>query len=317
MVSSTSKSPFSLFHPSSLLDTFTFFIRAHPSNSFSIIILVNGIRDLRLNACCEHKHRPGTKLSHFTFVDVVGGRPCFACQSVSSFDPKKADAKSMKYFDWLSIKGMESIDLSNDTEKKGKSDTEDEDNEGAVDGEVSQSDHIENGSFDTACPFDTVPAQSKADFSPGNGNQTAQQLNGETLIISVEEPLERTTELGCEEAQSKDSVNVHDKTTELATEDENLERQHSEVESIEESHRKEEWQKSEMCLSELISNSASSPENSSRSFTGLTVITSQLEEDDAMNMIDYKDYISEETPPQMADSDSDSEEARPRLASCS
>lgn len=60
---------------------FSFDVRPHVNNSFAINILVNGIRDLRLNTCCEHKHRRGTKLSHFTIVDVVGGRPCIACQS--------------------------------------------------------------------------------------------------------------------------------------------------------------------------------------------------------------------------------------------
>nr|XP_027203963.1 probable serine/threonine-protein kinase DDB_G0282963 [Dermatophagoides pteronyssinus] len=61
-------------------ETFTFDIRPHINNSFAINILVNGIRDLRLNTCCEHKHRPGTTLSHFTIINVIGGRACFNCQ---------------------------------------------------------------------------------------------------------------------------------------------------------------------------------------------------------------------------------------------
>ncbi len=74
-------------------DVFSFDIRPLPSNSnnnssnhpFSVILFVNGIRDLRINTCCPHKHRPGTRLSpDFTLVDVVGGRPCFACQNSSS-----------------------------------------------------------------------------------------------------------------------------------------------------------------------------------------------------------------------------------------
>ena len=54
-----------------LIDVFTFDIRPHPNNSFSIIILVNGIRDLRLNACCEHKHRPGHKVNEFGIMLFV------------------------------------------------------------------------------------------------------------------------------------------------------------------------------------------------------------------------------------------------------
>ena len=74
-------------------DVFSFDIRPLPSNSnnnssnhpFSVILFVNGIRDLRINTCCPHKHRPGTRLSpDFTLVDVVGGRPCFACQNNSN-----------------------------------------------------------------------------------------------------------------------------------------------------------------------------------------------------------------------------------------
>nr|XP_046912481.1 protein PFC0760c-like [Dermatophagoides farinae] len=61
-------------------ETFTFDIRPHINNSFAINILVNGIRDLRLNTCCERKHRPGTTLSHFTIIDVIGSRACFNCQ---------------------------------------------------------------------------------------------------------------------------------------------------------------------------------------------------------------------------------------------
>ncbi|KAJ6220848.1 hypothetical protein RDWZM_006660 [Blomia tropicalis] len=76
-------------------EVFTFDIRPHPNNSFSIIILINGIRDLRLNACCEHKHRPGTNITHFTFVDIVGGRPCFICQSNVTSDMEH------KYMDWF------------------------------------------------------------------------------------------------------------------------------------------------------------------------------------------------------------------------
>ncbi|KAH9494199.1 hypothetical protein DERF_014905 [Dermatophagoides farinae] len=56
-------------------ETFTFDIRPHINNSFAINILVNGIRDLRLNTCCERKHRPGTTLSHFTIIDVIDFLP--------------------------------------------------------------------------------------------------------------------------------------------------------------------------------------------------------------------------------------------------
>lgn len=91
---------------------FTFDIRPHPANSFAIVILVNGIRDLHMNTCCEHKHRPGTKLSHFTLLDVVGGRPCFACQS---FDNERVDVK--KYLDYFTFNELQAKDLNVSNDK--------------------------------------------------------------------------------------------------------------------------------------------------------------------------------------------------------
>lgn len=62
-------------------ELFTVAVRAHPRNSFAIVSFVDGIRDMQINTCCEHKHKRGTRLSQFTLVDVVGSRPCLGCHS--------------------------------------------------------------------------------------------------------------------------------------------------------------------------------------------------------------------------------------------
>lgn len=90
------------------------------NNSFAINILVNGIRDLRLNTCCEHKHRRGTRLSHFTIVDVVGGRACISCQN---FEPELEYSESIKYKQDLldSLEFVETtLDSSNNTESENR-----------------------------------------------------------------------------------------------------------------------------------------------------------------------------------------------------
>jgi hypothetical protein len=63
------------------IENFTFAVRAHGSKPFCITVLVDGIRDLRVSTCCEHKHKKGSKISNFTLVDVNGGKPCFKCRN--------------------------------------------------------------------------------------------------------------------------------------------------------------------------------------------------------------------------------------------
>ncbi|CAG2108111.1 unnamed protein product [Medioppia subpectinata] len=58
----------------------TFSVRPHGDSPFSMTVLIDGIRDLRVSTCCEHKHRIGSKISHFTLVDVSGGKMCANCK---------------------------------------------------------------------------------------------------------------------------------------------------------------------------------------------------------------------------------------------
>ncbi|CAG2161380.1 unnamed protein product [Oppiella nova] len=61
-------------------ENLTFGVRPHRDNPFSMTVLIDGIRDLRVSTCCEHKHKKGFKISHFTLIDVSGGKMCANCR---------------------------------------------------------------------------------------------------------------------------------------------------------------------------------------------------------------------------------------------
>ena len=63
-----------------MLDKFSFEVRPHGTRPFCITVLIDSIRDLRVSTCCEYKHKKGLKISHFTLVDVIGGKMCANCK---------------------------------------------------------------------------------------------------------------------------------------------------------------------------------------------------------------------------------------------
>ncbi|XP_029843484.2 uncharacterized protein LOC8034023 [Ixodes scapularis] len=67
----------------------TFMSRRHCGYPFSIVIFVDGIRDVQLSSCCEYRYgvgaRLGGALGHFTLVDIKGGSPCYKCMLERQF----------------------------------------------------------------------------------------------------------------------------------------------------------------------------------------------------------------------------------------
>ncbi|UXI16178.1 Beta-1-syntrophin [Sarcoptes scabiei] len=81
-------------------DVFMIPIRPHQNrSSFSLTILLDGIRDLRLNSCCVRKHKLGTTIAHFTILNVIGGRACLECQLDSARLNAIGNSRSHKFSD--------------------------------------------------------------------------------------------------------------------------------------------------------------------------------------------------------------------------
>ena len=64
-------------------NNFTIISQRHRGYPFSLTFYLNGIIVERLSACCEYKHKKGSKLgaksSHFGFVKIEGVHPCYKC----------------------------------------------------------------------------------------------------------------------------------------------------------------------------------------------------------------------------------------------
>ncbi|XP_054159764.1 glutamate-rich protein 3-like [Oppia nitens] len=69
-------------------ENLTFGVRPHGDRPFSITVLIDGIRDLRVSTCCEYKHKNGSKISHFTIVNVSGNKMCANCRKSANSGTK-------------------------------------------------------------------------------------------------------------------------------------------------------------------------------------------------------------------------------------
>ncbi|RWS10721.1 hypothetical protein B4U79_08585, partial [Dinothrombium tinctorium] len=60
-------------------ETFTVPIRSHVPRLFCITMFVDNLCDFRVNTCCEYKHPPGSRIGHFTIVNIDGVTACESC----------------------------------------------------------------------------------------------------------------------------------------------------------------------------------------------------------------------------------------------
>lgn len=63
--------------------TFNLVSRRHCGFPFSVVMFVNGIRDVQLSSCCEYRYGVGSRLGgpqgRFSLVGLKGGSPCYKC----------------------------------------------------------------------------------------------------------------------------------------------------------------------------------------------------------------------------------------------
>jgi len=64
-----------------VVGNFTVMSRRHVGCPFSVTLYVNGSRSGRLSACCECRHKAGSRLGgrhgHFALVSVTAAKPCY------------------------------------------------------------------------------------------------------------------------------------------------------------------------------------------------------------------------------------------------
>lgn len=154
-----------------LNEDFQICTRPHENHPFCITILIDGIRDLRISCCCEYKHGPGTKLGHFTILNVQGGFPCGKCFSltvnISSNiqNEKPVSAKSEYHYSQEEFESDDEDDEGKNNESSKKySDDFDEDDDGLT---------ISHSSLSSS----KVTVVNRNDSEPGQESPTTSNVN--------------------------------------------------------------------------------------------------------------------------------------------